>query len=88
MGTPSNMQSTGVRGAIRTAARAGLVLVLLGSASGCLFGGGSSEEQIDPNEATAREATFKTAAEKARDNRFSDRMRRQNDLGEPVRKSR
>ncbi|QDV07552.1 hypothetical protein Poly30_30780 [Planctomycetes bacterium Poly30] len=58
---------------------------LLSGASGCWFGGGHDEEKIDPKEATAREATFRTDAEKARDDRFKDRLQKWPKLDEPVR---
>ncbi|MEM8713370.1 MAG: hypothetical protein AAGG01_20685 [Planctomycetota bacterium] len=59
-------------------------MVLFG-ASGCLFGGPKDgEEKIDPNEATAREAVFRTKAEIARDSRFSDRMQRRPRLDAPA----
>jgi hypothetical protein len=61
-----------------------VVVGLLGGATGCLFGGDPAEEKIDPKEATAREANFRTAAEKARDNRFGDRLRRRVDLSRPA----
>ena len=68
-----------------TWARAFLAASLLYGASGCWFGGGHDEEKIDPREATAREATFRTDAEKARDDRFKDRLQKQPRLGDPVR---
>lgn len=66
-------------------ARVLLASAMLFSASACWFGGGSKEEKIDPNEATARDATFRTDAEKARDDRFKDRLQKWPRLDEPVR---
>lgn len=62
-----------------------LAAVALLGASSCLFGGSKDdEEKIDPNEATAREAVYRTDAEIARDNRFSDRMQRRPRLDAPA----
>lgn len=69
-------------------ARWGRLLItaaLLCGTTGCWFGGGQDEEKIDPNEATARDAAFRTDAEKARDDRFKDRLKRRVHLDEPVR---
>lgn len=65
-------------------ARALLAGILLSSTSACWFGGGQEEEKIDPNEATARDANYRTEAERARDERFKDRLQKRPRLDEPL----
>ena len=64
-----------------------MTAALVMGASGCLFGGGAAEDEIDPNEATAREATFRSDAEKEQARRFGDRLKRRTDLSQPTRRS-
>ncbi len=85
MGTPTITKARCGPRSAHPLARCIFALALLAGSSGCLFGGGSAEDEIDPNEATAREANYRTEAERARDSRFGDRLRRRTDLSEPVR---
>ena len=85
MGTQKIDQTTGQGSRWHRPLQGVLLAAILSGTTGCLFSGGPAEDEIDPKEATAREANYRSDAEKARDSRFGDRRKRRADLSEPVR---